>query len=64
MQVGHEQKKLLIEEVLKKGRKIKIVAEELDINYSNAKHIVKKYQKTGKVGKKKVLLDEEHSYFN
>ncbi len=41
--VNSEKKRALIEEVIQKGRRIKDAAEDMGLNYSNAKHIVKKY---------------------
>jgi hypothetical protein len=47
--VDQTRKKKLIEEVTSKKRKVKDVAREMKINYSNAKHIVSFYLRTGKL---------------
>ncbi len=44
-----EIKRALIAEVTCNKRKVKDVAKEMNINYSNAKHIVNLYMRTGKM---------------
>jgi len=50
---------LLIEEVINRGKKVKVVAENLGINYSSAKSILQVYKKEGRFQKKSSKPDQQ-----